>query len=196
MSQPVHRRLKKAKAFLGRPSNDTNNVRSTSTDSGAPEKVRRMLRILLKSPWDDFSYIRHLDQTMLAVRKASSFQLAEIREVSSFDVLGDPPILPHVQHPNIATLYDIYCDDDRIFLITEHLEVSFAQLKFQEYELEERAIATILAEVPRYPQRQSGHGLQRQVLKGVAYISSLRLSCKNLSQKNVWLSLDGEIKLG
>ncbi|KAH8790899.1 hypothetical protein F5882DRAFT_291690, partial [Hyaloscypha sp. PMI_1271] len=74
-----------------------------------------------------------------------------------------------IQYPNIATLYNIYCDDNRIFLITEHLEVSFAQLKFQEYELEERAIATILAEV----------------LKGVAYISSLRLSCKNLSQKNI-----------
>ena len=85
---------------------------------------------MLKSPWDDYSYIRHLGQTMLALRKASSFQLAEIREVSSFDVLGDPPILPHIQYPNITTLYDIYYYNNRIFLITEHLEVSFTQLKF------------------------------------------------------------------
>jgi hypothetical protein len=39
MSQPIHRRLKKAKAFLGRPSNNTNNIRSASTDLGAPKKV-------------------------------------------------------------------------------------------------------------------------------------------------------------
>jgi serine/threonine protein kinase len=152
MSQPIHHRLKKTKAFLGRKSNDDNGVRSTPTGSGAPE-IQRMLRILLKNPWDDYSYIRHLNQTMLALRKAPSFQLAEVQEVSSFDVLGNPPILPHVQHPNIATLYDIYCHDDRIFLITEHLEVSFAQLKFQEYVLKEREVATILAEVPRHSQR-------------------------------------------
>lgn len=96
MSQPGHRRLKKAKAFLGRLSNNTNDVRLTPTDLGEPKKVRRMLRILLKSPWDDYSYIRHLNQIILALRKASAFQLAEIQEVSSFDVLGDPLILPHV----------------------------------------------------------------------------------------------------
>ncbi|CAD6446987.1 d60ce641-8cb8-4027-99c2-b249f22b1a73 [Sclerotinia trifoliorum] len=61
----------------------------------------------------------------------------------------------------------------------EHLDVSFAQLEFQKYDLEEREIATILFEV----------------LKGVAYVSSLRLSCRDLSQENIWLSLDGDIKL-
>ncbi|KAH8764666.1 hypothetical protein F5882DRAFT_304194, partial [Hyaloscypha sp. PMI_1271] len=52
---------------------------------------------------------------------------------------------------NIVTLYNIYYNNNRIFLITEYLKVSFAQLKFQEYKLEERVIAIILIEVPRYP---------------------------------------------
>ncbi|KAH9204610.1 hypothetical protein DL95DRAFT_319134, partial [Leptodontidium sp. 2 PMI_412] len=85
-----------------------------------------------------------------------------------------------IKHLNIATIEEIYCYDDRIFLVIEHLDVSFAQLEFQKYELEEREIATILTEV----------------LKGVAFISSLRLSCKDLSQENIRLSLDGDIKLG
>ncbi|PVH67473.1 hypothetical protein DL98DRAFT_367659, partial [Cadophora sp. DSE1049] len=106
-----------------------------------------VLRVLLKNPWDDYSYIRHVGPTTLTLRKASSFQLANIREVSPFEVLGDPPILPQIQHPNIATIEDIYCYDDKIFVVTEHLDVSFAQLEFQKYDLEEREIATILTEV-------------------------------------------------
>ncbi|KAH6698104.1 hypothetical protein BKA61DRAFT_622661 [Leptodontidium sp. MPI-SDFR-AT-0119] len=101
-----------------------------------------------------------------------------IREDSPFDVLGDPPILPQIKHSNIATIEEIYCYG-RIFLVVEHLDVSFGQLDFQKYDLEEREIATILFEV----------------LKGVAYVSSLRLSCRDLSQENIWLSLDGDIKL-
>ena len=33
------------------------------------------------------------------------------------------------------------------FLVMEHLDVSFAQLEFQKYDLKEREIATILTEV-------------------------------------------------
>ncbi|KAH6701252.1 hypothetical protein BKA61DRAFT_495517, partial [Leptodontidium sp. MPI-SDFR-AT-0119] len=84
-----------------------------------------------------------------------------------------------IKYPNIAAIEEIYCYNDRIFLVIEHLGVSFAQLEFQKYELKEREIATILTEV----------------LKGVAFISSLRLSCKDLSQESIRLSLDGNIKL-
>ncbi|KAH9203034.1 hypothetical protein DL95DRAFT_322203 [Leptodontidium sp. 2 PMI_412] len=180
MSQPVLRHLRRVPAFWRRPSDDTDEAPSSSTDSGTPQKVRSVLRVLLKNPWDDYSYIRHLGRTTLTLRKASSFHLADIREVSPFEVLGDPPILPQIKHPNIATIEEIYCYDDRIFLVVEHLDVSFAHLDFQKYDLEEREIATILFEV----------------LKGVAYVSSLRLSCRVLSQENIWLSLDGDIKLG
>jgi hypothetical protein len=89
-----------------------------------------VLRVLLKNPWDDYSYIRHLDQTTLTLRKASSFHLADIREVSPFEVLRDLPILPQIKHPNIATIEEIYCYNNRIFLVVEHLNVSFGQLDF------------------------------------------------------------------
>ncbi|KAH6699936.1 hypothetical protein BKA61DRAFT_495953, partial [Leptodontidium sp. MPI-SDFR-AT-0119] len=85
-----------------------------------------------------------------------------------------------IKYLNITAIEEIYCYNNRIFLVIEHLDVSFAQLEFQKYKLEEREIATILTEV----------------LKGVAFISSLRLSCKDLSQENIRLSLDRNIKLG
>jgi serine/threonine protein kinase len=150
MSQPtIYRRLKRVKGILGGPP-DANEIRSTPAESGTPEKVRRMLKILLKNPWDDYTYIRRVDQVTLVRYKAPSFQLANIREVPSFDVLI-PPILPKIQHPNIATIYDIYSHDNRAFLVTEHLDVPFAWLEFEKYELEEREIATIIAEVPDTP---------------------------------------------
>jgi hypothetical protein len=156
MSQPVLRHLRRVQAFLGRPSDDTNEA--PPIDSGTPEKVRTVLKVLLKNPWDDYSYIRHLGQTTLTLRKASSFQLADIREVSHFKVLGDPPILPQIKHPNIAAIEEIYCYNNRIFLVTEHLNVSFAQLELQKYDLKEREIATILTEVLDISTHEQGNG--------------------------------------
>ncbi|KAG9228714.1 hypothetical protein BJ875DRAFT_388839 [Amylocarpus encephaloides] len=180
MTQPVHRHLRRVQAFLGRPSENTGEDPPRSIGSGTSHKARRIFRVLLQDPWDDYTFIRDCGQTKLALRKASSFQLAEIREVSASDALEDPLILCQIIHPNIATINEIYCCDERIFYITEYLEVSFAQLGVQRYDLKEREIATIIAEV----------------LKGIAHISSLRLSCKDLSQENIRLSLDGCIKLG
>lgn len=158
MSQLEKPRLRRAKVFLGRPNNDSIVVHSKSSDLATPDKVRRMLRILLKSPWDDYRYIRHLGQAKLAQRKDSSFQLTEIREVSELGIAGEPPILPRIQHPNIATIHDIYSHNNTIFSVTEHLEVSFAQLEVQKYDLEEREIATIIASVCRHRSHQREGG--------------------------------------
>jgi hypothetical protein len=49
--------------------------------------------------------------------------------------------------PNIAIVYDLYCDDDKVFQVTEHLDISLSQLEFQKCELEEWEMATIIAEV-------------------------------------------------
>jgi hypothetical protein len=65
MSQLVHGHLRKVQAFLGHPSDNTNNAPLRPTDSGSTEKVRRMFRVLLKNPWDNYTYIRHLSQTIL-----------------------------------------------------------------------------------------------------------------------------------
>ena len=50
-------------------------------------------------------------------------------------------------HPNVASIYGAYCYDDKTLLVTEHLDISLAQLDFQSHELEEWEIATIVAEV-------------------------------------------------
>ncbi|PMD60256.1 uncharacterized protein K444DRAFT_485539, partial [Hyaloscypha bicolor E] len=138
------------------------------------------LRILLGDPWDDYDFIRYLGQDMVARRKASYFKLVNIRQCQSSDALEQSRLLSSIQHPNIATVCGLYCDGDKIFLVTEHFHISILQLELQKYELEEWEIATIIVEV----------------LKGIAYISSLKLSCKNFSGANVGLTLAGEIKLG
>ena len=125
MSQPVLRHLRRVQAFLGRPSDDTDDAPPSPTYAGTPKKVRRVLRILLKDPWDDYRYIRHTGQTTVALRKASSFQLADIREVSPFEILADPPVIPQIRHPNITNIEEIYYYDDMNFLVMEHLDVSF-----------------------------------------------------------------------
>lgn len=109
---------------------------SQSAEQQAPTKVKRMIRIKLRSPWDDYSYIRPFDHAYLA-RKNSCFKLVNIQELRNFDGLQRLPILCCFQHSNVAAIYDIYSYDNMVFSIIELLEISFAELEVQKYRLEE-----------------------------------------------------------
>lgn len=157
MSQStIPQRLKRVKAIIpisrqnrsGKESKTTNDFHPRNKKPAIPTKVDRMLRILLGNPWDDYDYIRHLGQIMLARRKISYFKLVNIQQCHSFKVLEHSQVLSSIQHPNVAAIYDVYCNQGESFLVTEHLDISISQLKFQRYELEEWEIATILLEVP------------------------------------------------
>jgi hypothetical protein len=119
---------------------------SQSTEQQTTIMVRRMIRIKLRSPWDDYTYIRHLDHACLA-RNNSCFKLVNIQELSNFVGTQQLPILSCVQHLNVAAIYDIYSYDNKVFPIIEPLEISFAELEVQKYRLEEWEIATIIMEV-------------------------------------------------
>ena len=154
MSQSaIPRRLKRIKARfpispqngLEETSKSSSSVHSRTREPATHENVHRMLRILLGHPWDDYDFIRNLGHDILARRKVSYFKLVDIRQCHSSETVAR--ILSGIQHPNIATVYDLYCDGDIIFLVTEHLDISISQLEFQKHELEEWEIATIITEV-------------------------------------------------
>jgi hypothetical protein len=118
--------------------------------NGAATPVR-LLRVWLKSPWNDYSSIRTLSssgESQLAYRKGGYFQKATIKVFScsggSVRILQQ---LSHIQHPNLATIYDVYCYEDKICTAIEYLELSLAELDFEYFELEEWEVATIIAEV-------------------------------------------------
>ena len=100
----------------------------------------------------------------------------------------------NIHHPNIPSIHDIYWHNDETFLVAEYLNIGIVQLELQAYELEEWEIATVIAEV-KLNTLPILLLTSLQVIKGVAYISSLRLSCKELAKESIRFSLDGEIKL-
>lgn len=87
---------------------------------------------------------------MLARHRSSYFKLVNIRQYSASNVLEQVRIISTIQHPNLATVYNVYCDDENAFLITENLDISISQLGFHKFELEEWEIATVIAEVLAY----------------------------------------------
>ncbi len=151
----VPHRLKRMRAMFPVPSLDrlvktsksTNDAHSRRAEPTPPGTIHRMLRIFLGDPWDEYQYLYHLGQDMVAIRKASYFRLVNIRQYHSSDVLEQSRLLSRIESPNIAIVYDLYCDDDKIFQVTEHLDISLSQLEIQKYELEEWEMATIIAEV-------------------------------------------------
>jgi hypothetical protein len=151
----VPRRLKRVKAILptafkGRSgeTDDANDVPSQTTEPAFTGTCHRILRVFLGDPWDNYEYIRHIDQVILARDISSYFKLVNIRQYSTSKLLEQQvKIISAMQHPNLATIYNIYCDSDKAFLITENLDISISHLDFQSCELEEWEIATVIAEV-------------------------------------------------
>jgi hypothetical protein len=130
------------------PPTSSASIYARSIEPVLPQTAHRILRIFLGDPRDDYDFIRCLGQYIVARRKASYFTLVDIRQCHRSDIVDEQPrLLSSLQHPNIATVCDLYCDNDKIFLVTEHLHIYISHLDFQKYELEEWEIATILAKV-------------------------------------------------
>ncbi|KFY03302.1 hypothetical protein V490_00219 [Pseudogymnoascus sp. VKM F-3557] len=130
-------------------------MKRACVDETTPTQPATMFTIKFESPWVEYEYIRQSDQVTVS------------------------QVLARVSHPNIASIYGVYSYIDKLLVVTEHLDISLAQLDFQSYEIEEWEIATIVAEV----------------LKGLTYISSKDISCQDLTTASIRLSVRGEIKL-
>ncbi|KFY27454.1 hypothetical protein V491_00907 [Pseudogymnoascus sp. VKM F-3775] len=136
-------------------------------------------RTYFESPWVEYEYIRQSNQVTVVRQRSSYFRLANVHEFLAANTIQQSQVLATVSHPNIASIYGIYSYIGKLLVVTEHLDISLAQLDFQSYEIEEWEIATIVAEV----------------LKGLTYISSKNISCQDLTTASVRLSVRGEIKL-
>ena len=116
---------------------------SRTTERG----VRKILRVFLGNPWDDYVPIRHIGHNIIARLKDLYFKLVNIRQCHRENVLKQACIVSSFKHANIATVYAVYCAGEKAFLVTEHLDVCFTQLELQKYAIEEWEVATILLEV-------------------------------------------------
>ncbi|KIM93506.1 hypothetical protein OIDMADRAFT_80273, partial [Oidiodendron maius Zn] len=149
-----------------------------------------LLRIWLKPPWDDYAspglerddivLISTATTPVLVCHRRAYFRMASIR---AFQTSGGVKILQDlssIQHPNIASIYDVYLYDGTVFIASEYLQFSLAELDFHSFPFEEWEIATVANEV----------------LKGLAYLSFKGLSCKALSMSHIRISTEGLIKIG
>ena len=102
-----------------------------------------MFVIKFETPWRDYDYIKRRGQIILVRQRSSYFRLANMQESPASNVIQQTKVLARVSHPNIASIYGLYCYTDKILLVTEHLDISLDQLDFQSYALEEWEIATI-----------------------------------------------------
>jgi hypothetical protein len=144
------RRINTNISHLDHPRDKLKSTTASDLTNDAPTSTRtvnRMIRILLGDPWDDYNYIMRLGKDLVATRKGAYFKLVDIRQCHSSDAVEQSRLLSRIQSPNITTVYDIYCDNDNIFIVTEHLDISFSELEIQKYELEEWEMATIFSEV-------------------------------------------------
>jgi hypothetical protein len=136
--------------------------KSPSTDPGTPGELTQgsLLRIWLKPPWDDYAGTGSerdsvllgstaTAEPVLACHRKTYFSKASIRAFQSSGGVTVLQALSSIQHPNIAKLYDVYLYDDKIFVASEYLELSLAELNFHSFPFEEWEIATVTNEVRR-----------------------------------------------
>lgn len=142
------RRRKKVSSFLApRQADSSSNDKDQSTELLSGGTVQKLLEVILGDPWNDYEYLYHLDQVIVAKRRSKYFDLVHIRKCRSSDAMEHIRALSSIQGPNIATVHNVFCDGDEVFVVTERLDLVFPQLEIQRYELDEWEIATIIAEV-------------------------------------------------
>ncbi|KFZ24851.1 hypothetical protein V502_00673 [Pseudogymnoascus sp. VKM F-4520 (FW-2644)] len=184
LSLPQHLRKMKASTsnfFQSHPKKVKRNATMSRAcvDETTATQPATMFTIKFESPWVEYEYIRQSDQVTVVRQRSSYFRLANMQEFPATNTIQQSQILARVSHPNIASIYGVYSYFDKVLVVTEHLDISLAQLDFQSYEVEEWEIATIVAEV----------------LKGLTYIYSMNISCQVLTIASIRLSVRGEIKL-
>lgn len=113
------------------------------------QKLRYLLRIEFKDPKEDYTFIHeiHSNQGMLVCHRKSRFHLAVIRESFSPIPLQMLEVLAQIRHPNIADILDVYYHDNKLWVVSEYVDVSMLDLEFKRLAPEEWEIAMIIGEV-------------------------------------------------
>lgn len=114
-----------------------------------PRKARRLLRVDLKNPEDDYVPLKKLqsNQGTLVCKLNNYLHLAIVRESFSSKPLQMLEEVAKVRHSNIADIMGVYFYEGKLSVVAEHLEVSLFDLEFDTFAPEEWEIATIIAEV-------------------------------------------------
>ena len=88
-------RLRGVKALRPNPSKLIKDVLSRS--SAALIFAERLLRILVRDPWDDYEPVRNLHQMLLAKRKNSAFKLVTIQKICCVNPIEQSQILSNIR---------------------------------------------------------------------------------------------------
>lgn len=71
--------------------------------------IERILRVFLGNPWNDHVFVRNIGYNIIARQKDPYFKLMNIRPCHRENILKQSCLISSFEHPNIATLYAIYC---------------------------------------------------------------------------------------
>ncbi|TGO07233.1 hypothetical protein BTUL_0306g00120 [Botrytis tulipae] len=140
-----------------------------------------LLRVWLRSPWDDYQPVAPITSMgcLLACRKGDYFVKVRVGVYEEDDTVQFLQSLSMIQHTNISRILDVYCDENKLFIASEYLELSLVDIDFHMFEFDEWEVATII----------------REVLKGSEYLLRQGISCKDLSMLNVHLSINGDVRI-
>ncbi|KAF8852976.1 hypothetical protein BDZ45DRAFT_599209 [Acephala macrosclerotiorum] len=143
--------------------------------------TRCLVRVHFKDPKADYIFIKQIqpDEGYLACHRKKRWELGIVRESYSTAPLQVLELFSQVQHPNVASINEIYFFGERLYVVGEYLDVSLLDLGFQLLPPEEWEIATVT----------------RCVLEAMSYLLET-FPAQEIQIDSVRLSVMGQIKLG
>ncbi|TGO56037.1 hypothetical protein BCON_0083g00300 [Botryotinia convoluta] len=161
-------------------------------------KQGNLLRVWLMSPWGDYQPVAPITSMgcLLACRKGDYFVKVRVGVYEEDDTVQFLQALSMIQHTNISRILDVYCDENKLFIASEYLELSLVDIDFHMFEFDEWEVATIIREVVNHIYEVFlGNADEIQVLKGSEYLLRQGISCKDLSMLNIHLSINGDVRI-
>lgn len=172
-------------------------VKRPADDSGESSK-RRPLFAHDGSPWEQYQKLQHEStkgKTYLAFEKASPGNIVAIRE---YMIRADETPTKHLfrtSHTNLVNLVLLFTEPEKLYFVYERMDITLEQLA-SAVRLKEPQIAFLCKEVC-YLKYGRLHANFSQTLQGLSYIhEELHISHGGVKSDNVFLTLNGQVKLG
>jgi hypothetical protein len=169
---------------------------SAASKPDGPQNFRRLLRIQFRNPKEDYRFVQEIRSSQGAIvhHQNHCARLAVIRKSLHPASLGLLELIARLRHSNIAEILDVYFHDDQLSIVSEYLDISLIDMKFDRVAPAEWEVATIAAEVSLLSSQNLQVTKSEKILKGMTYLSD-SVSCCEIYVDEVKLSPLGDVKL-
>lgn len=160
-------------------------------------RAHEYVEIKDESPWKRFQRVYELkfnEFTTIATRKVSPCEVVIVKDFQILNGTKKLDMLRHIRHENFVAFLESFQFQGRHYAVLEHVSISLAQIAASPPYPTELQLAAIIGQVRLHSDVHNPYS-SIQILNGLAYLASKKLTHGTLACSNILLSVQGIVKI-